>query len=68
MSSNKEVQPSEVSLKYMAWNVKEISESVKQMNESIKRMADMLSDFMSNKPHYNPQERPRSESQQKLPF
>jgi len=29
----KEIPPTEVSLKYMAWNIKEISENIKKMTE-----------------------------------
>lgn len=63
MSSNKEVQPPEVSLKYMAWNIKE-------MSESIKRMADMLTVFMVDVQKHQPPpyEKDRTAKEQTLPF
>ena len=41
MSDRKEIQSTELSLKYMAWNVKEISENIKILTNYIGQYIEM---------------------------
>lgn len=61
----KPIPPIEVSQKYMAWNIKEMSESLKIISMALKNIDSNISSMMRNK--NNPQQNQQQQQQRPLP-